>query len=119
MDFDSICKKTMELDSAIRFAGVINEKGRLVAGGMRKGLAPLESPKEDEMLFMELALRVRMRKEHDKQLGSVKFAMSYREKTILISFPLDDNNILYVSGETELDYKEIPSKILEIIRQSK
>ena len=57
---------------------MINERGKLLAGGLREGLKSLEDPKDDEMLFMELALRVRMRKEFDKQLGSVKFAMSLR-----------------------------------------
>ena len=61
---------------------MINPRGRLVAGGMKEGVEPLESQKDDEMLFMELALRVRMRQEFDKQLGKVKFAMSLREKVL-------------------------------------
>ncbi len=34
---------------------------------------------------MELALRIKMRKEFDKQLGSVNFAMASREKSLTIS----------------------------------
>lgn len=109
-----MCKRVMALDREIRFVGVINERGKLLAGGLREGLKSLEDPKDDEMLFMELALRVRMRKEFDKQLGRVKFAMSLREKVIVMSFPMEDN-ILYVSANTNLDYGKIPPKILEII----
>lgn len=116
VDFEEICKKVMALDKEIRFVGIINERGKLLAGGLREGLKSLEDPKDDEMLFMELALRVRMRKEFDKQLGSVKFAMSFREKVIVMSFPIGDSSILYVSADTKLDYGKIPSKILEIIR---
>lgn len=105
----------MALDKEIRFVGIINERGKLLAGGLREGLKPLEDPKDDEMLFMELALRVRMRKEFDKQLGPVKFAMSFREKVIVMSFSIGDSSILYVSADTKLDYGKIPSKILEII----
>jgi hypothetical protein len=114
-DFEDICKRVMGLDKEIRFVGVINERGKLLAGGLREGLKSLEDPKDDEMLFMELALRVRMRKEFDKQLGPVKFAMSLREKVIVMSFPIGDN-ILYVSANTNLDYGKIPPKILEIFR---
>jgi hypothetical protein len=116
IDPEDVCKRVMALDKEIRFVGLINERGKLLAGGLREGLKSLEDPKDDEMLFMELALRVRMRKEFDKQLGPVKFAMSFREKVIVMSFPIDDSNILYVSADTKLDYGKIPSKILEILR---
>ena len=116
VDFDIVCKKILGLDNKIRFAGIINEKGRLIAGGLREGLKSLEDPKDDEMLFMELALRVKMRREFDKQLGSVKFAMSLREKVIVMSFPTGANHILYISADTSLDYGVIPSKILKILQ---
>ena len=48
----------------------------------------LEDEKKDEMLFMELALRVKMRSEFDDDLGKVKFSMSFREKLIVMSFPI-------------------------------
>ena len=114
MDLESLCKKVLDLDPKIRFAGIINDKGRLVAGGMREGMESLASLKDREMLFMELALRVKMRKEFDEQLGAVKFTMSYREKCIIMSFPLDDN-ILYVSANAGLDFKNTSLTILKIL----
>ena len=47
MDFEKLCKKVLEIDPKIRFAGAINEKGRLFAGGMRDGLKSLEDSKDD------------------------------------------------------------------------
>ena len=114
MDFDAICKKVMDLDPKIRFAGMVNAKGRLVGGGMKDGKKPLEDTKDDEMLFMELVLRTKMRREFDNQLGAVKFAMSYREKAVVMSFPVDENVIL-VSAEKEIDFSKIPFKILKIL----
>ncbi len=87
-DYFKLCNGIKELDPKIRFVGVINERGLLVAGGSKEGTEPLESQKEDEVLFMELALKVKMRKEFDKQLGSVNFAMSQREKAMTMSFPI-------------------------------
>lgn len=104
----------MSLDSKIRFAGIINERGRLVAGGMKEGVPPLETEKDDEMLFMELALRVKMRKEFDKQLGSVNFALASRERALAISFLINED-ILYVAAEPDLDYCKLPKQILDII----
>src|SRR3972149_4200475 len=102
MDFEAICKKIMDLDSRIRFAGMVNNQGRLVAGGMKEDKKPLEDIKDDEMLFMELVLRTKMRKEFDKQLGAVKFAMSYRDKAVVMSFPVNEH-VLLVSAEKEID----------------
>jgi len=76
-DYAKICNSILSIDPKIRFAGVINERGRLVAGGMKENVEPLESEKDDEMIFMELALRVKMRKEFDKQLGACEFCYGF------------------------------------------
>lgn len=116
-DYFKLCNEIKELDPKIRFAGVINERGRLVAGGMKEGIKPLESQKEDQMLFMELALKVKMRKEFDKQLGSVNFAMALREKAIAMSFPIGNSDILYVITNPDDDYRKLIEEILSSITQ--
>ena len=113
-DYTKICNSVFSIDQKIRFVGVINERGRLVAGGMKENVEPLESEKDDEMIFMELALRVKMRKEFDKQLGPVNFAMASRQRALAISVIINDD-ILYVVSEPDSDYGTLPKKILEII----
>jgi len=114
MDYEKLCKKVMELDPKIRFAGIINERGRLFAGGMREGFKSLEAKGDDEMLYMELVLRAKMRREFDKVLGPVKFAMSYREKVIIMSFPVNDD-VLLLSTENGIDFSTIPFKIMKLL----
>jgi hypothetical protein len=114
MDYEKLCKKVMSLDPKIRFAGMINEKGRLFAGGMREGIRSLEDQKDDEMLYMELVLRAKMRREFDKVLGPVEFAMSYREKVIIMSFPAE-NGVLLISAEKGINFAEIPFKVMNLI----
>ncbi|HJU14538.1 MAG TPA: DUF6659 family protein [Candidatus Nitrosotalea sp.] len=114
-DYDLACRSIMDLDPGLRFVGVINERGKLVAGGLREGLKSLEDPKDDEMLFTEVALRVRMRREFDAQLGKVRFAMSVREKVIIMSFPISEKEILYVSAKTGIDYGKISKLILAML----
>jgi len=116
LDYNKICNDVKSLDPKIRFAGIINERGRMVAGGMKENVEPLENEKDDEMIFMELALRVKMRKEFDKQLGTVNFALASRERALAISF-LIGNDILYVVSEPDADYGTLPKKILEIIHR--
>jgi len=113
-DYAKICNLVFSIDQKIRFVGVINERGRLVAGGMKENVEPLESEKDDEMIFMELALRVKMRKEFDRQLGPVNFAMASRQRALAISVIINDD-ILYVVSEPDSDYGSLPKKIIEII----
>ena len=115
-DYAKICDSILAVDPKIRFAGVINERGRLVAGGQKENVEPLESEKDDEMIFMELALRVKMRKEFDKQLGRVNFAMASRGRSMEMSIPIGDD-ILYIIGEPSVNYAEIPNSVFEIIKE--
>jgi len=43
--YDQKCKKLLDYDE-IRFAGLINKMGRLVAGGFKPGISPLEDDAE-------------------------------------------------------------------------
>ena len=67
------------------------------------------------MLFMELALKVKMRKEFDKQLGSVNFAMALREKSLSMSFPIGISDTLYVFADPNVAYGKLVEKILSSI----
>ena len=113
MDYENLCTLVQKIDSKIRFAGVINSKGRLVAGGMAPSITRLGDRKRDEMLYMELALRVKMRREFDNDLGEVKFSMSFREKLIVMSFPME-NDVLMVSMERKTQFENIAHSILKL-----
>ncbi len=116
MDYDGLCELAKKVDSRVRFAGVINSRGRLIAGGMVASKKALEDEKKDEMLFMELALRVKMRSEFDDDLGKVKFSMSFREKLIVMSFPIK-NDILMVTMERKTQFEKISFKILKLVEK--
>ncbi len=116
---EKICQKIVKLDPKMRSARLINSRGHQDAGGMKEGIHSLEAQKQDEMMFMELALRVRMRHEFDKEFGVVHFSMSYRDKVIVMSFPLTNDDVLLVSCEKETDFGKISFKILKIIEPLK
>ena len=116
-ELEKLCQKITKLDSKMRSARLINSRGHLMAGGMKEGLLSLEAQKQDEMMFMELALRVRMRHEFDAEFGQVHFSMSYRDKVIIMSFPLAGDDVLLASGEKETDFGKIPFEILNLIKE--
>tara|TARA_Y100001951_G_scaffold80377_1_gene68351 strand:+ start:521 stop:874 length:354 start_codon:yes stop_codon:yes gene_type:complete len=116
MDYENLCTLVQKIDSDIRFVGIINSKGRLVAGGMVSSKKRLGDRKGDEMLYMELALRVRMRREFDDDLGKVEFSMSFREKLIVMSFPMK-NDVLMVSMERKTQFENVAFEILKLVEK--
>ena len=116
MDYETLCTIVQKINSKIRFVGIINSKGRLVAGGMAPSKTRLGDRKRDEMLYMELALRVKMRREFDDDLGQVKFSMSFREKLIVMSFPIK-NDVLMVSMERKTQFEQIAFSILKSVEK--
>ena len=118
-DLEKMCQKIIALDPKMRSARFINSRGHLTAGGMKDGLLSLEAQKQDEMMFMELALRVRMRHEFDGEFGEVHFSMSYRDKVIVMSFPLSNDDVLLLSCEKETDFGKLPFNVLKIIEPLK
>jgi len=111
--YDQKCKKLVDYDE-IRFAGLINDMGHLVAGGFKPGISPLEDDAERRKMYMELALRVSMRKDFDYSLGPVKYAASRREKAVVLSFPLN-SNVLLVSAEPDVDIDKTANKIIKLV----
>ncbi len=118
-ELEKICQSIIALDPKMRSARLINSRGHLTAGGMKDGLLSLEAQKQDEMMFMELALRVRMRHEFDTEFGEVHFSMSYRDKVIVMSFPLNNDDVLLLSCEKEINFGQLPFKVLKIIESLK
>ena len=113
----SVFQKKCDLllqDDEVRFAGLINNMGKLVAGGFKEGISPYEDEAERQKMFMELALRVSMRMEFDYTLGPVKYSASRREKVVMMSFPIN-NNVLMISATPSIDIEKLAKKVLKVI----
>ncbi|BDQ30355.1 hypothetical protein NZNM25_10030 [Nitrosopumilus zosterae] len=109
---DDVCNQVRQIPG-VRFVGIINKKGRKIAGGFSNKVSPLEKDEQKiEMLFMEIALDLSMRKDFDNSLGSINAIVSYRDKANIITIPYQENLIL-LSTEPELD----TSKMIRIVQE--
>ncbi len=109
------CKKILS-EPEIRFAGIISEMGKLIAGGFRKGIIPFEDDSGRQKLYMELALRVATRREFDSSMGRVKYSASRREKVVVMSFPLK-NHILMIAAEPNVNIDRLAYRIIQKLDQ--
>ena len=95
-DYDIKCKKILE-EHDIRFAGLLDESGNILAGGYGEELTPKLPEEKFQSICKELASRVAKRKKNDKELGHVKYSASRREHVVILSFPIYDHVVMIIA----------------------
>ena len=113
------CKDVME-EEGVRFAGIIDESGKLIAGGFKPGVSPLEKDKEKFNQFIDRVIEISLRQEHKGTLGELNYVACRRDKVVLISFPFPiSRNLLLVSAEPNVNIEKLADKICKIFGDSK
>jgi hypothetical protein len=102
MDHNKLCERVFALNEDIRYAGVIDSTGTLVAGGMRKGTDSIVSETDEELFLTHTALRKSMRDRFDTSMVGARFAYVEREKVSILTFYMGDK-ILLVTLEPNVD----------------
>lgn len=97
----------------IRFVGFLNSMGNLIAGGFKEGTKPLNDESERRKLHIDSVLRLRTQEDFDYDLGSTEYIASRRKKVIIFTFQMDDN-VLFVSTQTNVEIDRTAKKIIQI-----
>ncbi len=101
VDLIDIVQKILKLDSQMRFAAIIDTKGKIREAIMQTGKTSLESQKEEEHFCKQVAQRRTMRKEFDRTLGKVRYVHVEREKVSQMVI-YTKRNIVYFAMEPEM-----------------
>lgn len=115
--FKNIADKILAVDDAIRYVGIIGEKGNILHGEMKEGKKLLVSQREQEVLSADLSVMKLMQGLFDEPLGRVTFMHTVRDKVHQLVYHIDDM-MVYVSCERNVDNRkimEISNKIEPII----
>jgi uncharacterized protein DUF6659 len=118
MDHDKLCERVFALNKDIRYAGVIDSTGTLVAGGMRKGTDSIVSETDEELFLTHTALRKSMRDRFDESMGGARFAYVEREKVSILTFYMGDKMLLVtlepnVDSHTAIDVADDTLELLD------
>src|SRR5919109_2637540 len=116
-----ICNQVLQLDKSIRFAGIANNMGTLIAYKLREGLVPLLNEEELENNIMKAVLRMKTREDYEPKLGDVIYTFALYKRVKRASIPLDghpDFSVLAVSFDMAADQDSIiMDKILPVLKQ--
>ncbi len=109
-DFGLICSNIELISPYIRFVGVINEIGELLAYKRRKNLDPLLDAKNTKYQFSHTAIKTDLESFFDENLGKIEFVWEERAKVQIICFAIDKLRV-WIS----IEKKVIRTEMLRII----
>ena len=110
-EYEKRCQDILE-DDEVRFAGLLDEFGKLLAGGYKQNINPRLTEEQHDSVCKELASRVAKRKKYDTELGRVKYSASRREHVVIMSFPIYEKVIMIVA-EPHVNIDRLAFRIIE------
>jgi hypothetical protein len=113
-NYDELCKQVFDLDSQVRFAGVANSKGVLVAGGQRENI---EAVLVDNDLKMSIHYALQKRDLYtnlEYKIGRERSSITEYDVVTMISIPVNSNELFLISTEPRADYL----KIIDYVRST-
>ena len=115
-DINELCNEIFKIHDKIRFVGIIDQMGKLIAGDMKKGLSPLERGDGSIRLYLGYAINNILRRDFDDVFGKVLYTFSERERIKLVTIPVGDN-LLLVSMDKSINYVDLINTILEVVNK--
>lgn len=85
---ESFCKEMLLKDHFIRFAGVSNHFGHLIATAYRDGLVPLMTHEETSRYAVQAAIRAATRETFETKIGELQFSISRYGRLVRGTIPI-------------------------------
>jgi hypothetical protein len=120
MKLKNLCNTVMNMDSRVRFVGVLDNKNtRLIEGGMRKSIPPLLPAHKNDLFYLRIVSHLEELKDFKNTLGDTSYVFIKMDKISFVIMSLneeeeeDKNNMtLLISMEPDVD----PSFIIPSIK---
>jgi hypothetical protein len=103
---DKLCLWIFKFDRRVRYAGVLDDTGRVIAGGMRKGISSLEPASEDLRLMANLTIQIGTDKTWDQYFGKIQYTLVKREKVTMLIFGIG-RELLLITTQPDFDLDQI------------
>ena len=105
IQWDKICTEIFKFDRRVRSAIILDQSGRQIAGGMKKGIPSLEPQSEDIRLIAGITIQISTDATWDRYFGKLQFTYQKRERLNIITFYLGDKLVL-VSAEPDFTLQQ-------------
>lgn len=82
------CNEIQQLDDSVRFVGIANNMGSLIATAYRKGLNPLMNEYETSHYAIQVVLRAATREDFESKIGRLEYSIGKYERIIRATVPI-------------------------------
>ena len=97
MNFENLLNKIMDSDVNVRHSIVTDTEGKILTTSHRNGITNYLSQEETESSLRRAASAWKARKQLSSKIGNGLYAVAAFEKITRITFPLEDENLIFVS----------------------
>jgi hypothetical protein len=97
MNYENLLKRIMDSDVNIRHSIVTDNEGSILTTSHRDGITNYLSQEETEASLRRAASAWKGRKELSSKIGKGMYAVAAFEKITRMTFPLGDENLIFVS----------------------
>jgi len=87
-NLNGLCKEIQQLDNSIRFVGIANNLGSLIATSYRNGLTPLMNEQETSHYAIQVVLRAATREDFESKIGRLEYSMGKYERLMRATVPI-------------------------------
>ena len=109
-----VVENILTINTAMRFASILDLKGNIIEGIMKDRKTSLESQKQQEKFCKDAAKARKMREAYDRKLGKVRYVHTERENVTQITVYVKKYTI-FITMEPELSV----NKKLQIVTKIK
>lgn len=95
-DLNNLCDKVLRINAKIRFVGIANHLGTLLASAYRQNLVPLLTREETSHYVLQSILRSATREDFESKLGRQEYSIGKYQNVIRATVPL-----IYIEDKTQ------------------
>jgi hypothetical protein len=128
-NLNNLCREIQQLDNSIRFVGIANNLGSLVATAYRADLTPLMDKQETSHYAMQAVLRAATREDFESKIGRLVYSIGKYERLVRATIPIklssskkDESKSYYILLSFDLNSNVmdvIENKIIPFIENDK
>jgi hypothetical protein len=130
-NLNNLCIEIQQLDNSIRFVGIANNLGSLVATAYRAGLIPLMDKQETSHYAIQAVLRAATREDFESKIGRLEYSIGKYERLIRATIPIpirlfgkedDESKFYYLLLSFDLNSNVmdvVENKVMPFIQKNK
>jgi len=112
-------KQILDLDPKVRFAGVVNSKGEMIAGGHKENVEKILVGDEVSMSIHYALQKRDLYTNLAYKLGNERSSVTEYAIVTMINIPINSNDLFLISVEPRADYMKIIDYVYSLLDSQK